>query len=156
MPRRKHAEQPRFAYDIAVEIRDGEPDGILRSVVYRDAGFHRFFIGRFFKAALEHDLRLTEPVGEKRRIFFPLLAQNNPVSSDDFVHAVSQSLPLRANSAIRLNPVNSIAHKTAGRERSLRNLLLEFPASGSCTAGEKEKPSVSCETNGFLGADEGT
>ena len=42
------------------------------------------------------------------------------------------------------------------RCRSVPHQLPPASAVCSCTAGEKEKPSVSCETNGFLGADEGT
>ena len=88
-PWEKHAEQAGFAYGIAVQIGDGEPDRIFRLMIHGDTGFHLFFVDRLFKAALKHDSGLTEPMGEKRSVFLPLLPQNDPFSSDFFFHMLS-------------------------------------------------------------------
>ena len=89
MPCGKHPEQTGLTYNIAVQICDGKPDRIFRFVIDGDAGFYLFFGGGLLKAALKHNFRLIEPVGKKRYVIFPLLAQNDPASFDFLIHTLS-------------------------------------------------------------------
>ena len=72
----------------SVEIGNSEPDRVFQFMVYVNTIFNRFFIGRFLKATLEHDLRLIEPIGIKWHIFFSLLTQNNPFPYDFLIHTL--------------------------------------------------------------------
>ena len=86
VPCRKHTKETCFSYYIAVKICNCEPDRVFRFMTDIDTGFYLFFTGRLFEAALEHDLRLIEPIGKKWRIFFSLFTQNNPFPFDFSMH----------------------------------------------------------------------
>lgn len=89
VPCRKHAQQTSLTNQIAVQVGNGKPKRVFGFMVDGNASFHLFLGGRLLKPTLKHNLRLIEPIGIKRHIFFSLLPQNNPFPSDLFLHMFS-------------------------------------------------------------------
>ena len=138
MPRGKHTQKTRLAYYVAVKVCNGKPHRVFRFVAAVYGFFHLFFAYSLFKAALKHDLRLIEPMDKKRRVFLPLLTQNDPFSSD-FSHIFSFScpnLPFYLNISQKKGYVHSLIKYAEKRiqSRHHRQLIYE-PAGEKCQEG---------------------
>ena len=119
MPGRKHPEQPGLADDVAVQVRNGIPDRVFPFVADCDGLSDFFFAGGLFKAALEHNLRLVEPIGKVRSVFLPLFAQDDLLSPDFLIHPVSQSF---LYSIYSLKLIGSVSMRSVSSRNALTAL----------------------------------